>query len=523
MTEQSRDNLGYLGASFQEKVLWQLLTSPEFSESIVPSLTASYFDNQLHKYIMSMIKKYHEEYNIPANIRNRSIFEYIAGNVKNDIDKENAFGILHRIVNYDRSVFSGAIYNDGEATQKRIWLFVKQQELKKVANEIMDNVKTGNLDNDESVQSIEDKFTKIKDLGVEHDHGEDVFHNVDDALRENYREPIPTGIKVMDQEMAGGLGKGEMGIALMPYGIGKTTFLTKAANTAFSMGANVLQLFFEDNLGDVKRKHYALYTKIPLSELDSRRDTAKQLIKEYEDKHATSGIGGRLVLKKWRSKDGVPTIPNIEKWILNYEKLFGIKFNILFLDYLDCCESHKPTHGDKNEGELVVVKAFEQMCADLNIPCWTAIQGNRSAVRSEYVHGDQMGGNIKRAQKTHFLFSVAKSQEQKQDNLANVQIIKSRMTKDGQMYENAIYNNDTLEIRFIEGIRPSNQKGTKESSSINQPLQNTLFQDAINKLIDQQVRDNHKDDDNKVDENNSSDNQEDKKNQDSSDESSEKK
>jgi hypothetical protein len=516
MSEISKDNLGYLGASFQEKVLWQLLTVPEFSEGIVDSLTASYFDNQLHKYIMSMIKKYHEENGIPANLRNRSIYEFIAGNVKSEIDKENAFGILNRIVNYDRSVYSGAIYNDGESIQKKIWLFVKQQEAKKVANEIMDMVKTGELE--DNVVAIEDRFQKIMELGLEHDHGEDVYHNVEDALRKNYREPIPTGIKVMDQAMAGGLGKGEMGIALMPYGIGKTTFLTKAANTAHSIGANVLQIFFEDNVSDVKRKHYTLWTKIPLSELDERNDEAVQLVKKHEEKHNASGIGGRIVMKKWKSKDGAPTIPNIEKWIRNYEKAFGIKFNILFLDYLDCCESHKPTHGDKNEAELVVVKAFELMCADLNIPCWTAIQGNRAAVRSEYVHGDQMGGNIKRAQKTHFLFSVAKSQEQKQDNLANVQIIKSRMTKDGQMYENAIYNNDTLEIRFIEGIRPSNQKDSKQSTAINQPLQDTLFQNALNKLIDEQVRENNK----KDEENKSSDNQEDKKNGDSSDENLEK-
>jgi hypothetical protein len=318
----------------------------------------------------------------------------------------------------------------------------------------------------------------------------------------------------MDQAMAGGLGKGEMGIALMAYGIGKTTFFCKAANTAHSIGANVLQIFFEDNVADIKRKHYTLWSKIPLSELDSKRDTAIQLVKNHEQKHNASGIGGRIVMKKWKTKDGAPTIPNIEKWIRNYQKSFGIEFNILFLDYLDCCESHKPTHGDKNEAELVVVKAFELMCADLNIPCWTAIQGNRAAVRSEYVHGDQMGGNIKRAQKTHFLFSVAKSQEQKQDNLANAQIIKSRMTKDGQMYENAIYNNDTLEIRFIEGIRPSNQKDSKQSNAINQPLQDTLFQNALNKLIDEQVRENNK----KDEENKSSDNQEDKKNGDSSDE-----
>lgn len=384
----------------------------------------------------------------------------------------------------------GKILNDGEVIQKTIWLFVKQQESKKLANDIFDKIKTGALE--ENVHFFEESFQNILKLGIRHDEGEDVYNNIEDALREDYREVIPTGIKAMDHALAGGLGKGEMGIALMAYGVGKTTFLTKAANTAYNLGKNVLQIFFEDNEGDIKRKHYTLWTKIPLSELTEKREIAIELVKKHHMEHDNAAIGGRLILKKWKSTDGSPTIPNIERWIKNYEKTHGIKFDVLFLDYLDCCESHKPTHGDKNEAELIIVKAFEQMCADLNIPCWTAIQGNRSAVRSEYVHGDQMGGNIKRAQKTHFLFSVAKSQEQKQDNLANVQIIKSRMTKDGQMYENAIYNNDTLEIRCIEGMRPSNSNDKQSPRSNNKkdtPLQDlSFFNNVVANYVDQEVR-----------------------------------
>jgi replicative DNA helicase len=520
MTETNKDDLGYLGASFQQKVLWQLLVEPDFAEQIISSLTASYFDNQLHKFIMNMIKKYFEQYELPATLRNRSIFEYISANAKSDIDKEMAFGTLNQIINYDRSILDGKILNDSKVIQETIWLFVKQQESKRLANDIFDKIKTGSLE--DNVPYFENKFKDIMKLGIKNDLGEDVFHNIEDALKENYRQPIPTGIKAMDQALAGGLGKGEMGIALMPYGIGKTTFMCKAANKAYNLGKHVLQIFYEDNVGDIKRKHYTQWSKIPLSELDGKRETAIQLVKEFYDDHNKNQIGGSLILKKWKTEDGAPTIPNIQRWIENYQKNFGIKFDILFLDYLDCLESHKPTHGDKLEGELIIVKAFESLLADLDIPGWSAIQGNRSSIRSEYVHGDQMGGSIKRAQKTHFLFSVSKSQEQKQANLANIQIIKSRMTKDGQMYENAIYNNDTLEIRCIEGLVPSNKKtndNKKPQFKKDHPLQDTsifdTMRDNYSDLIDKEVRDKYKESENPEDKNdiknNSTDNQEDNK------------
>lgn len=861
MNETNKDDLGYLGASFQMKVLWQLLTVPEFAEDIVPVLTASYFDNQLHKFIMSMIKKYHEEHAIPANLKNRSIYEYIGSSNKSEVDKELAYGVLNQIKNYEVAIINGHQFSDASVIQKTIWLFVKQQESKKLANDIFDKIKTGDLE--ENVHYFEDKFKDIMKLGEKHDLGEDVNHDPEDALRENYREPIPTGIKAIDEAMAGGLGKGEMGLALMAYGVGKsqglsakiltpngwvtngsleigniiigrdgktqlvqgifpqgkrkiytiefndgtsaqcdeehiwsvntfkqrtkhtykngkeiktpdlsfisittkemidniyvtknkklnyripiikpvhfnesklpldpyliglligdgsmessmittsdieiinevnrlyndvtitpekrivktkryavrllkikdilrnlnlidkkshdkfiplnylyntvenrisllqglldtdgyaskngrvqyttvskelsenvrelilslggfckittkiptykykdvfhngklsytltisfsnkniklfrlnrkqervvyrekyssnkyiktiqyshdeeaqcikvsnndslyvtndyilthnTTFLTKVANHAYSLGKNVLQIFFEDNVSDIKRKHYTLWTKIPLSELTERREEALILRQKHEDNHLALKIGGRCMLKKMDQEN--TTIPIIKNWILNYQKSHGIKFDMIVLDYLDCVEPHKPAHGDQNKAELIVVKAFEAMLADLNIPGWSAVQGNRTAVRSEFVHGDQMGGNIKRAQKTHFLFSVAKSQEQKQDNLANVQIIKSRMSKDGQVYENAIYNNDTLEIRCIEGIRPSQSKSSKSTKDKiqDQPLENlSFFKNMMATYVDNEVRDKHKND---VEKNDSTDTQEDNK------------
>jgi hypothetical protein len=335
-------------------------------------------------------------------------------------------------------------------------------------------------------------------LGEVHDDGEDVFHNIEDALREDYRDVTPTGIKAMDQALAGGLGRGEMAIGLIPYGVGKTTLGTKFANTAYSFGRNVLQIVFEDNENDIKRKHYTLWSKVPLSQLNERREEATEKVREFYKAHNESGIGGRLIIKKF-DQDGI-TIPFIKNWITNYQKTHNIKFDILILDYLDCVESHKPTHGDTNAGEIVVVKSFLSMIEELNIPGWTFVQGNRASLKSEFVHADQMGGSVKRGQKTHFLFSVAKSLEQKQDGLANIQFIKSRMTRDGQTYENAIFNNDTLEIRCIEGMRPSTSdpKGNNDKKPYNnnkkdQPLQDlSVFNSMVEKFVDQEVREKQK-------------------------------
>jgi hypothetical protein len=98
----------------------------------------------------------------------------------------------------------------------------------------------------------------------------------------------------------------------------------------------------------------------------------------------------------------------------------------------------------KSEGS--VMRAFEAMCHELDIVGWTATQGNRSSISSDVVTTDQMGGSIKKAQVGHVIITVAKSLQQKELNLATIAITKSRIGKDGVVFENCKFNNEMLEI-----------------------------------------------------------------------------
>ena len=241
-----------------------------------------------------------------------------------------------------------------------------------------------------------------------------------------------------------------------------TTTLTKIANTAYEEGKNVAQIVFEDTIPQVKRKHYTIWSGIPLSQLDDEYEIATQLVNEKISKIKGNG---RLVIK--RMSQETTTMIDIRAWLESYQKKFGIKFDILVLDYLDCVNSHKKT-ANLNDGEIVVIKSFEALAGDFNIPAWTAIQTNRSGFESEVIGAHHSGGSIKRIQKSHFFMSIQKTQEQKEANLANISIVKARFAKDGQFYKDAIFNNDTLEIRIEETFKNNNimNKGLKKVTDI---------------------------------------------------------
>mgnify|MGYP003341232958 CR=1 FL=1 len=123
----------------------------------------------------------------------------------------------------------------------------------------------------------------------------------------------------------------------------------------------------------------------------------------------------------------------------------GIKVDMVVLDYIDCIVPDKNL-GDEWKSEGSVMRAFEAMCHELDIAGWTATQGNRNSISSDVVTTDQMGGSIKKAQVGHVIITVAKSLQQKEMNLATIAITKSRIGKDGIIFENCKFDNGMLEI-----------------------------------------------------------------------------
>ena len=92
------------------------------------------------------------------------------------------------------------------------------------------------------------------------------------------------------------------------------------------------------------------------------------------------------------------------------------------------------------------MRQFEAMCSELNVVGWTAAQGNRTSISSDVVTTDMMGGSIKKAQVGHVIISIAKSLQQKELGLATIAITKSRIGKDGIVFENCKFDNEFLEI-----------------------------------------------------------------------------
>ena len=371
-----------------------------------------------------MIKEYHTKY------ESTPTFDTLEQIVKSEIPQE----LVAKIVLDTLKQIKDAPFEGTSFVQEKALKFCKQQELQKAMDKSQKIITEGDF---ESYDKVEGLIREALQVGEVEKGQTDVFDNLDTVLDEDYRHPIPMGIGGIDKLLKGGLAKGEIGVILAPTGVGKTTVLCKIANTAFNMGYNVLQIFFEDNPKIIQRKHFTMWTGIEPDNLVLHKDVVMSKVTEIKET-----MKNELILKKLASDS--MTMNQIKNQV---RKIIadGTKIDMILLDYIDCVLPESSAK-DEWKAEGSVMRGFEGMCHELNIAGWTATQGNRSSISSEVVTTDQMGGSIKKAQVGHVIITIAKSLQQKELNLATIAITKSRIGKDGIVFENCKFNNELMEI-----------------------------------------------------------------------------
>lgn len=437
-------SFGYLGHTFQVKLINQIITDKKFANNIIEVIDPKYFDNQYFKLISQMTKEYFEKYNTPPTFD--VLDQTTRLEVSSDMARTNIFDMLVEIRESN--------VEDHLWIQEKALKFCKQQELKKAITKVNKIIEKGDF---ESYDKCEEFIREATQIGEVTDGAMDVFQDLEEALEDDFRDPIPLGINGIDNVLDGGLAKGEIGVFLAPTGVGKTTVLTKVANTAYNMGFSVLQIFFEDNPKVIQRKHITCWSGIPAQEQSSRREEVLEKIAPYKKGR------GKLIIEKLPS-DRI-TISAIKNRIRKLTAE-GTKFDMIVLDYIDCVLPDKHFN-EVWQGEGLVMRQFESMCNELDVAGWTAAQGNRTSISSDVVTTDMMGGSIKKAQVGHVIITLAKSLQQKEMGLATIAITKSRVGQDGIVFENCKFDNATLEIdteqsQTLLGLEQDRERRTAE-------------------------------------------------------------
>jgi replicative DNA helicase len=417
-------NFGLLGTSFQQALIKAIIEDKKYGETIIDVIESKYFDNNSFRFITQHIKELYTKYGKIPN------YDSLSQKIVLEMGSQESARIhLDTIESIKEKEDTEQLVKD-EALN-----FCKQQNLRKELKKVNTIIDNGAFHEYQTIESI---IQKALQVGIPPEESMDVFHDIDAALEKDNRQAIPTGINGLDNMLKGGLGRGELGVVLAPTGTGKTTLLTKFANSAYVHDFHVLQIFFEDNPANIKRKHFTIWTGIEPDEQPERKEEVKEMVEELQGR-----CKGSLSIIKLPS-DSV-TISEIKSRIRK-QVSDGKQIDMLLIDYVDCISPDRSNFGEEWKGEGSVMRSLESMTTEFNIAIWTATQGNRESISSEVVTTDQMGGSIKKAQIGHVVLSVGKTLEQKEHNLATMTLLKSRIGQDGVIWNNCKFDNKFLVI-----------------------------------------------------------------------------
>lgn len=461
MVKNAQNNkLGFLGEDFQCKLVHAFVEDKEFFKDLCDIVDQNLFTDPNLKTFVGVMREYYKKKQSVPNYDTIKIL--LTEKSHNPTEKEfydEFVEKIHKISNEDSEYIK-------ELAEK----FFKQQNMIRVANEIIKIAGKGDVDNyDKCVELLNKALTQ----GISEDLGYSVFDNEMETLSEDYRVAIPTGIGKIDETLEGGLGKGELGVIVGSSSFGKTSLTTAMASYAATYrcpqnnndGYKVLQIVFEDRVKQIQRKHFGRITGIEAKDLSKPGyiDLVREQLEKYEDKEIL-----QKNLRIIRLPSGEKTADDIKRLIIKL-KNNGFSPDLVIVDYFECLLCKGDSSDDKWEKEGKTMRKFEAMAGELNIGIWIPVQGTKDSLNVEVVTMDKAGGSFKKIQIAHIVMSIARTVEDIEQSLATIAILKNRAGKAGKVLNGVSFNNGTCRISTdnveeYDGLLAIKQKKDKDST-----------------------------------------------------------
>lgn len=444
--------LSSYGISFQIKVIASLLKSKEFVQSIHDVLDEDYFDNPSHKWIIKELLRYYYKYNTTPTL----------DSLKIEVKKIDNEVLKTTVVEQLKEAYK-ATYDDQEYVEQEFANFCKNQQLKKALLSSVDLLNVGNYD---EIRVLIDSALKA---GQDKNIGHEYVKDVETRYRGEVRNPVATGWPVVDKLLAGGLGKGDLGIIFGNPGGGKSWSLVHAGAAAVMQGLTVVHYTLELSEDYVGKRYDAFFTRMPIDQLDLHRDKIEEVLKN---------LPGKLIVKEYpMGKVGMTTI---ESHIRKCNDL-GYKPDLVIIDYLDLLRPSRKSTERKDEIDDVYTAA-KGLAREIKTPIWTVSQVNRMGAKDDIIEGDKVAGSYDKIMIADFAMSLSRKRQDKVNGTGRFHIMKNRYGMDGMTYP-AIIDTFTgnIEIQEKELDEDTIYQPTSHSTGSQATLFNKSEKDFLSK------------------------------------------
>jgi len=222
-------------------------------------------------------------------------------------------------------------------------------------------------------------------------------------------------------------------------GGGKSWAVIAMGAFAAALGYNVLHYSLELGEGYVGKRYDAVFSGIPVDQLNEHRATVEEIVKQ---------VKGKIVIKEYPPKR--VSLETIEAHIQQLENQNEFKPDLIIIDYLDLLKG-KSRKERKDEIDDVYTDA-KGLAKVLNKPIISPSQANRTASKSSIIEGDNAAGSYDKIMIGDIIISVARRKKDKVRGTGKWHIMKNRYGADGLTFNSTI---DTANGKIIIDSAPT--------------------------------------------------------------------
>jgi replicative DNA helicase len=405
MTQQidtTVDNLAKYGPTFQAKVLAGLFSSPDFLQQSLDVLNPKFFESDAGQWIVDTTIDYYSSYKTVPTLE---VFKVELDRINDDVLK---LAVKEQL----RAAFQRKNDNDLDYVKDSFLDFAKNQAIKSAIIKSVDLLQAAKYG---EIKGIIDKALKA---GQPRNIGHNWKMDIATRLAGISRMTIPTGWEPIDLITGGGLGGGELGVIAAPSGIGKSWALATIGANAARAGKRVVYYTLELNENYVGLRYDTIFTGIEPGSIPQHPEVVKEMV---------DSITGDIIIKYYPARSmTVHTISaHVEHLISN-----GLKPDLILVDYADLMRSTE--RADARYQELgIIYEELRGLCGELDIPCWTASQTQRSSIQDEVIQADKISESYNKIMTADLVISISRKLEDKANHTGRAHIIKNRFGADG--------------------------------------------------------------------------------------------
>jgi replicative DNA helicase len=397
--------------SFQEKILALTWREPSFFLIYKDCIKPQFFESDMHMDLSRILIDYYEKYELAPTLE-AVVEEVRVLTSGSKLKKEKAGEYLEtvsRLVELDLS--------DASYVKDKIVAFGRKQALTEAILKSVDDLKKAS---DFSI--IEQRIKEANQVGQDiGDFGTFYFEDIDSRL-ERYdkrdTEKIPTGIDLLDKVMAGGLGRGELGIVIAPPGTGKTLSLINIGANGIMQGKNVAHFSLEMSEERVTQRYDSTFTDKDFAYIKANKESVAKALGML-----SRARKGKLVVKSYPTR--TCTIDMIKSYLSRIKLAKGFVPDLIIIDYPDLMRP-TATYKERRTELEILYEELRGLAQAFDCACWGASQTNRGALEKKVVTIADLAESFGKAAVADFMIAISQTKDEKKNNELRYYIAKSR-------------------------------------------------------------------------------------------------